>query len=54
MILQPGYNLEIPKMIASLFLITLTGIALFALFALMVWMYDRAPRDWHEGVLRLY
>jgi NitT/TauT family transport system permease protein len=51
MILQSGYNLEIPKMIASLFLITLTGIALFAL---MVWMYDRAPRDWHQGVLRLY
>jgi NitT/TauT family transport system permease protein len=50
MILQSGYNLEIPKMFASLFLITLTGIALFAL---MVWMSDRALRNWHESALKV-
>ena len=42
MILQSGYNLQIPKMFAALILITVTGILLFAL---MVWMSDRALRN---------
>ncbi|WP_372971771.1 ABC transporter permease [Marinobacter sp.] len=50
MILQSGYNLQIPKMFAALILITLTGIALFAL---MVWMSDRALRNWHESALKV-
>ena len=50
MILQSGYNLEIPKMFAALILITLTGILLFAL---MVWMSDRALRNWHESALKV-
>ena len=50
MILQSGYNLQIPKMFAALILITLTGILLFAL---MVWMSDRALRNWHESALKV-
>ena len=50
MILQSGYNLQIPRMFAALLLITLTGIALFAL---MVWLSDRALRNWHESALEV-
>ena len=50
MILQSGYNLQIPKMFAALILITVTGILLFAL---MVWMSDRALRNWHESALKV-
>ncbi|MBL4610457.1 MAG: ABC transporter permease [Pseudomonas sp.] len=50
MILQSGYNLQIPRMFAALALITLTGIALFAL---MVWLSDRALRNWHESALKV-
>jgi len=50
MILQSGYNLQIPKMFAALILITVTGILLFAL---MVWMSDRALRNWHESALKI-
>ncbi|MDO6443100.1 MULTISPECIES: ABC transporter permease [unclassified Marinobacter] len=50
MILQSGYNLQIPKMFAALILITLTGILLFAA---MVWMSDRALRNWHESALKV-
>ena len=50
MILQAGYNLEIPKMFAALLLITLTGIALFAL---MVWLSDLALRNWHESAVQV-
>ncbi|MBB5321154.1 ABC transporter permease [Marinobacter oulmenensis] len=49
-ILQSGYKLEIPKMFAALILITLTGILLFAL---MVWLSDRALRNWHESALKV-
>ena len=49
MILQSGYNLQIPKMFAALILITVTGILLFAA---MVWMSDRALRNWHESALK--
>ncbi|WP_323750266.1 ABC transporter permease [Marinobacter sp.] len=50
MILQSGYNLQIPKMFAALILITVTGILLFGL---MVWMSDRALRNWHESALKV-
>lgn len=50
MILQSGYNLQIPRMFAALLLITLTGILLFAL---MVWMSDRVLRNWHESALKV-
>ncbi|MCC5812111.1 MAG: ABC transporter permease [Ectothiorhodospiraceae bacterium] len=50
LILQSGYNLQIPRMFAALALITLTGIALFAL---MVWLSDLALRNWHESALRV-
>ncbi|GAA6132193.1 ABC transporter permease [Halopseudomonas sabulinigri] len=50
LILQSGYNLQIPRMFAALVLITLTGIALFAL---MVWLSDRALRNWHESALEV-
>ncbi|RFA28430.1 ABC transporter ATP-binding protein [Alkalilimnicola ehrlichii] len=50
LILQSGYNLQIPRMFAALLLITLTGIALFAL---MVWLSDRVLRNWHESALKV-
>lgn len=50
MILQSSYNLQIPRMFAALLLITLTGIALFAL---MVWLSDRVLRNWHESALKV-
>lgn len=50
MILQSGYNLQIPRMFAALLLITVTGILLFAL---MVWTSDRALRNWHESALKV-
>jgi len=50
LILQSGYNLKIPRMFAALGLITLTGIALFAL---MVWISDRVLRNWHESALKV-
>ena len=50
LILQSGYNLNIPRMFAALALITLTGIILFAL---MVWLSDRVLRNWHESALQV-
>ncbi|MBL7252402.1 ABC transporter permease [Alloalcanivorax sp. C16-2] len=50
LILQSGYNLNIPRMFAALGLITLTGIILFAL---MVWLSDRVLRNWHESALKV-
>ena len=50
LILQAGYNLDIPRMFAALWLITFTGISLFAL---MVWLSDLVLRDWHESALRV-
>ncbi|MCU5786941.1 ABC transporter permease [Alloalcanivorax marinus] len=50
LILQSGYNLDIPRMFAALGLITLTGITLFAL---MVWLSDRVLRNWHESALKV-
>lgn len=48
-ILQASYSLQIPKMFAALILITVTGILLFAL---MVWLSDRALRSWHESAMK--
>ena len=50
LILQAGYNLDIPRMFAALGLITLTGISLFAL---MVWLSDLVLRNWHESALKV-
>jgi NitT/TauT family transport system permease protein len=45
-ILQAGYQLNIPRMFAALMLITLTGVALFALMAVL----SRAALGaWHES-----
>ncbi|MFO1271207.1 MAG: ABC transporter permease [Rubrivivax sp.] len=45
-ILQAGYQLNIPRMFAALLLITLTGVALFAL---MSWLSKWALGSWHES-----
>jgi NitT/TauT family transport system permease protein len=45
-ILQSGYQLNIPRMFAALFLITLTGVLLFAL---MAWLSKLALGNWHES-----
>ena len=50
LILQSGYNLQIPRMFAALGLVTLTGILLFAL---MVWLSARALQHWHESALKV-
>ena len=48
-ILQAGYQLNIPRMFAALLLITLTGVGLFALMALLSrW----ALGSWHESEAR--
>ena len=45
-ILQSGFALDIPRMFAALFLITLAGIGLFAL---MVALSRLALGGWHES-----
>jgi NitT/TauT family transport system permease protein len=45
-ILQSGYQLNIPRMFAALFLITLTGVLLFAV---MAWVSKAALSSWHES-----
>ena len=45
-ILQSGYQLDIPRMFAALALITLTGIALFALITALG---RRVLGRWHES-----
>jgi NitT/TauT family transport system permease protein len=45
-ILQAGYQLNIPRMFAALVLITLTGVGLFALMALLS---SWALGAWHES-----
>lgn len=46
-ILQSGYQLNIPRMFAALFLITLTGVLLFALMVLL----SKWALAWHESEL---
>ncbi|CAL8975650.1 ABC transporter permease subunit [Rhodoplanes serenus] len=47
-ILQAGFQLDIPLLFAALFLITLTGVALFLI---MVTLSRLALGDWHESEL---
>jgi NitT/TauT family transport system permease protein len=45
-ILQSGFQLDIPRMFAALFLITLAGVALFAI---MIGLSKLALGQWHES-----
>ncbi|HUD84941.1 MAG TPA: ABC transporter permease, partial [Xanthobacteraceae bacterium] len=47
-ILQSGYQLDIPRMFAALFLITFAGIALFMV---MVGLSKLALGSWHDSVI---
>ena len=47
-ILQAGFRLNIPRMFAALLLISLTGVALFAL---MAWLSKLALGSWHASEL---
>jgi NitT/TauT family transport system permease protein len=47
-ILQAGFQLNIPRMFAALLLISLTGVALFAL---MAWLSKAALGSWHSSEL---
>jgi NitT/TauT family transport system permease protein len=47
-ILQSGFQLDIPRMFAALFLITVTGLALFGL---MVGLQRLLLRHWHESAI---
>ena len=48
-ILESGVQLKVPRMFASLFLISLTGIVLFAL---MVFISNRVLGAWHESTVK--
>ncbi len=48
-ILDAGFTLDIPRMFAALFLITLTGVVLFAA---MVALSQMALSNWHESETR--
>jgi NitT/TauT family transport system permease protein len=45
-ILQSGFQLDIPRMFAALFLITLAGVALFTI---MIGLSRLALGEWHES-----
>src|ERR1700688_4623876 len=47
-IAESGYRLNIPRMFAALLLLSLTGIAIFALLS---WVNHIALRRWHESAL---
>ncbi len=47
-ILEAGYRLEIPRMFAALLLLSLTGIAIFAVLS---WISQRLLSAWHESAL---
>jgi NitT/TauT family transport system permease protein len=47
-ILQAGFQINIPRLFAALFLITVTGVLLFVL---MVWLSRFALGSWHESEL---
>lgn len=47
-ILQAGLQLNIPRLFAALFLITVVGVVLYLLVTLCAWL---ALRHWHESVL---
>jgi NitT/TauT family transport system permease protein len=48
-ILEAGYQLQIPRMFAALFLICVTGIAIFLVLGLV---QNLALRHWHESAMR--
>jgi NitT/TauT family transport system permease protein len=48
-ITEAGYRLNVPRMFAALFLISVTGIALYALFSLLSWL---ALSRWHDSARR--
>ena len=48
-ILEAGYQLQIPRMFAALFLICITGIAIFLALSLIQHL---ALRRWHESAIR--
>jgi len=48
-ILMASYNLQIPRMFAALFLITLAGISIFAC---LTWLSDFLLRGWHESAVK--
>jgi NitT/TauT family transport system permease protein len=45
-ILEAGYRLDVPRMFAALFLVSLTGVMIYAVLALV---QHRALRHWHES-----
>ena len=47
-ILEAGYRLEIPRLFAALLLLSLTGIAIFAVLS---WLSRRLLAHWHESAL---
>ena len=47
-IMQASFQLDIPQMFAALFLITITGVILFAL---MVWLQQALLGHWHESAM---
>jgi NitT/TauT family transport system permease protein len=47
-ILEAGYRLEIPRLFAALFLLSLTGILIFAVLS---WISNLLLRRWHESAL---
>jgi len=47
-IIEAGYRLEIPRMFAALFLLSLTGIAIFVVLS---WVSRLLLRHWHESAL---
>lgn len=48
-ILMSGYNLQIPRMFAALFMTTILGILIFVSLTLMS---DMALRNWHESAVK--
>jgi NitT/TauT family transport system permease protein len=48
-ILESGYRLQIPRMFAALFLISLSGIAIFMITSAISYF---ALRRWHESAVR--
>jgi NitT/TauT family transport system permease protein len=47
-ILEAGYRLQIPRLFAALLLLSITGIAIFAVLS---WLTRRLIGHWHESVL---
>ncbi len=48
-ILMASYNLQIPRMFAALFMITLTGVLIFAC---LTWLSNFLLKEWHESAIK--